>query len=33
MKNENKVKKLIPEEGLVLEPGKLYLARTKDFEH
>jgi dCTP deaminase len=29
MKKENKVKKIIiPEEGLILEPGKLYLGRT-----
>lgn len=32
MKKENKVKKLfIPEEGLVLETGKLYLGRTVEF--
>lgn len=32
MKKENKVKKLIiPEEGLVLETGKLYLGRTIEF--
>jgi dCTP deaminase len=32
MKNENKVKKLIiPEEGLILEIGKLYLGRTIEF--
>ena len=29
MKKENKVKKIvIPEDGMVLEPGKLYLGRT-----
>jgi len=32
MKKENKVKKIfIPEEGLVLETGKLYLGRTVEF--
>ena len=32
MKKENKVKKIIiPEEGLVLEPGKLYLGRTLEY--
>ncbi|MBU3113069.1 dCTP deaminase [Clostridium lacusfryxellense] len=32
MKTENKVKKIIiPEEGLVLETGKLYLGRTIEF--
>ncbi|MDR3593779.1 dCTP deaminase [Clostridium sp.] len=32
MKKENKVKKvIIPEEGLVLEPGKLYLGRTMEY--
>ncbi|MPQ33522.1 dCTP deaminase [Clostridium estertheticum] len=32
MKKENKVKELfIPEEGLVLEPGKLYLGRTVEY--
>lgn len=32
MKEPNPTKKIIiPEEGLVLEPGKLYLGRTKEF--
>ena len=32
MKKQNKVKKMIiPEEGLVLEPGKLYLGRTLEY--
>lgn len=32
MKKENKVKKIvIPEDGLVLEPGKLYLGRTIEY--
>lgn len=32
MKKENKVKKIvIPKEGLVLEPGKLYLGRTMEY--
>lgn len=32
MKKENKAKKIIiPEEGLVLEPGKLYLGRTVEY--
>lgn len=32
MKKENKVKSIIiPPEGLVLEPGKLYLGRTKEY--
>lgn len=32
MKKENKAKKIvIPEEGLLLEPGKLYLGRTIEF--
>lgn len=32
MKKENKAKKLIiPEEGLLLEPGKLYLGRTIEY--
>jgi len=32
MKKQNKVKKIvIPEEGLVLEPGKLYLGRTVEY--
>lgn len=32
MKKENRVRKLvIPEEGLVLEPGKLYLGRTVEY--
>ncbi|MED3835103.1 dCTP deaminase [Peribacillus frigoritolerans] len=32
MKKENKTKNLIiPPEGLVLEPGKLYLGRTKEY--
>jgi dCTP deaminase len=32
MKKENKVKRIvIPEEGLVLEPGKLYLGRTMEY--
>lgn len=32
MKRENKVKKvIIPEEGLILEPGKLYLGRTIEY--
>lgn len=32
MKKQNKVKKMvIPEEGLVLEPGKLYLGRTVEY--
>jgi dCTP deaminase len=32
MKQENKVKNIvIPEEGLVLEPGKLYLGRTVEY--
>lgn len=32
MKKENKVKKIIiPKEGLVLEPGKLYLGRTLEY--
>lgn len=32
MKKENKIKKLIiPEEGLILEPGKLYLGRTLEY--
>lgn len=32
MKKENKVKKIIiPEEGLVLEVGKLYLGRTLEY--
>jgi len=34
MKKENKTRKLsIPEEGLVLEPGKLYLGRTVERTH
>ncbi|MBP1743197.1 MAG: dcd [Firmicutes bacterium] len=32
MKKQNKVKKIvIPEEGLLLEPGKLYLGRTVEY--
>ncbi|BCZ47791.1 dCTP deaminase [Clostridium gelidum] len=32
MKKQNKVKKMvIPEEGLILEPGKLYLGRTLEY--
>jgi len=32
MKKENKFKKIIiPEEGLILEPGKLYLGRTVEY--
>ena len=32
MKKENKVKKIvIPEDGMVLEPGKLYLGRTVEY--
>ncbi|HEY5575676.1 MAG TPA: dCTP deaminase, partial [Clostridiaceae bacterium] len=32
MKKQNKVKSIvIPEEGLVLEPGKLYLGRTVEY--
>ena len=32
MKKENKIKKLtIPKEGLILEPGKLYLGRTLEY--
>ncbi len=32
MKKQNKVKKIvIPEEGLLLEPGKLYLGRTEEY--
>jgi dCTP deaminase len=32
MKKENKVKKIIiPEDGMVLEPGKLYLGRTIEY--
>lgn len=32
MKKENKVKKItIPKEGLILEPGKLYLGRTVEY--
>jgi dCTP deaminase len=32
MKKQNKVKKMvIPEEGLLLEPGKLYLGRTLEY--
>jgi dCTP deaminase len=32
MKKENKVSKItIPEEGLILEPGKLYLGRTLEY--
>ncbi len=34
MKKTNKVKKIIiPEEGLVLKPGKLYLGRTVEYTH
>lgn len=32
MKKENKARRiLIPDEGMVLEPGRLYLGRTKEF--
>lgn len=32
MKKENRARKiLIPDEGMVLEPGRLYLGRTKEF--
>ena len=32
MKNSNETQKIIiPEEGLLLEPGKLYLGRTKEY--
>jgi dCTP deaminase len=34
MKKHNKVKNIIiPKEGLILEPGRLYLGRTEEFTH